>query len=210
VIGVVGDFKVRTPDELPTPMFFRPLAQNQGAGRLYLVARTAADPKETVAMMRRELRVLDADVPVYQAGTMRDHVSRALAVPRAVASMLAVFGGLALLLASLGLYAVVTFVVSRRSAEMGIRIALGASGGRVFGMIVKEMMAVVGIGVALGLGLSWLATPVLESLLFNIAPTDPLTFALVAALLALVALAAIWLPARRAARADLRLVGDSA
>jgi ABC-type antimicrobial peptide transport system permease subunit len=116
--------------------------------------------------------------------------------------MLAIFGGLALLLASLGLYAVVTFVVSRRSAEMGIRIALGASGGRVFGMIVKEMMAIVGIGVALGLGLSWLAAPVLESLLFNIAPTDPLTFALVAALLALVALAATWLPARRVARAD--------
>ena len=116
--------------------------------------------------------------------------------------MLAVFGGLALLLASLGLYAVVAFVVSRRSAEMGIRIALGASGGSVFGMIVREMMTIVGIGVAMGLGLAWLAMPVLESLLFNIAPSDPLTFAIVAALLGGVALFATWLPARRAARVD--------
>ena len=96
----------------------------------------------------------------------------------------------------------VAFVVSRRSAEMGIRVALGASGGKVFGLVVREMMAIVGIGVGVGLGLSWLATPVLESLLFNITPSDPLTFAIVAALLALVALLATWLPARRAARVD--------
>jgi macrolide transport system ATP-binding/permease protein len=202
VVGVVGDFKVRTPAELPTPMFFRPLAQYSGTPRLYLVARTAGDPSETVGMMRRELRAIDSDVPVYQAGTMSDHISQALALPRAAAGMLGVFGGLALLLASLGLYAVVAFVVSRRSAEMGIRIALGASGGSVFGLVVREMMVVVGIGVVIGLGLSWLATPILESLLFNIVPSDPLTFAIVAVLLAVVALLATWLPARRAARVD--------
>jgi macrolide transport system ATP-binding/permease protein len=210
VVGIVGDFKVRTPEEQPTPMFFRPLAQYSGIPRLYLVARTAGDPSETVAMMRRELRLIDNDVPVYQAGTMEDHLAQAVALHRAAASMLGIFGGLALLLASMGLYAVVAFVVSRRSAEMAIRIALGASGGMVFWMIVKEMMAVVGVGVVLGLGLSWFAAPVLESLLFNIAPTDPLTFALVAALLALVALVATWLPARRAARADPRLAANSA
>ena len=202
IVGVVGDFKVQSPDEQPTPMFFRPLAQYPGTPRVYLVARTAADPSETVGMMRSELRSLDNDVPVYQAGTMSDHVAQSLALPRAAAGMLAVFGGLALLLASLGLYAVVAFVVSRRSAEMGIRIALGASGGSVFGMIVREMMTIVGIGVAMGLGLAWLAMPVLESLLFNIAPSDPLTFAIVAALLGGVALFATWLPARRAARVD--------
>jgi ABC-type antimicrobial peptide transport system permease subunit len=116
--------------------------------------------------------------------------------------MLAVFGGLALLLASLGLYAVVAFVVSRRSAEMGVRVALGASGSRVFAMVVREMMVVVGLGVLVGLGLSVLATPVLESLLFNIGPSDPMTLALVVGLLALVALIATCLPALRAARAD--------
>jgi predicted permease len=202
VVGVVNDFKVRSPDEPPTPMFFRPLAQYPGVSRLYLVARTAGDPSETVAMMRRELRSIDSDVPVHQAGTMADHVSQALALPRAAAGMLGVFGGLALLLASLGLYAVVAFVVSRRSAEMGIRIALGASGGRVFGMVVREMMVVVGIGVVMGLALSQLATPLLESVLFDIAPSDPLTLATVAVLLGLVTLFATWLPARRAARVD--------
>ena len=202
VVGIVRDFKVRTPSELPTPIFFRPLAQYPGTPRLFLVARTAGDASETVGMMRRELRTIDSDVPVYQAGTMSNHVAQALALPRAAAGMLAVFGALALLLASLGLYAVVAFVVSRRSAEMGIRIALGASGGMVFGMVVREMMVVVGVGVLVGLGLSFLATPVLESMLFNIAPSDPLTFGTVAALLALVALLATWLPARRAARVD--------
>jgi predicted permease len=202
VVGVLNDFKVRSPDEPPTPMFFRPLAQYPGVGRLFLVARTAGDPSEAVAMMRRELRAVDTDVPVYQAGTISDHISQSLALPRAAAGMLGVFGGLALLLASLGLYAVVAFVVSRRSAEMGIRIALGASGARVFGLVIREMMTVVGMGVMIGLAMSWFATPLLESVLFNITPTDPLTFALVAALLGCVALLATWLPARRAAHVD--------
>ncbi len=202
VVGVVQDFKVRSPDEPPTPMFFRPLAQYSGVSRAYVVARTAGDPSETVAMMRRELRSIDNDVPVHQAGTMSAHISQALALPRAAAGMLGVFGGLALLLASLGLYAVVAFVVSRRSAEMGIRIALGASGRRVFGMVVWEIMAVVGIGVTIGLALSLLATPLMKSVLFNIAPSDPLTLVAVASLLGLVTLVAAWLPARRAARVD--------
>lgn len=202
IVGVVGNAKVRTPDEQPTPIFFRPLAQGSAASRLFVVARTLGEPAAAVGMMRMELRDIDADVPVYQAGTMEDHVSSALALPRAAAGMLGLFGGLALLLASLGLYAVVAFAVSRRTAEIGIRIALGASGGTVIGMLVKEMMLVVGAGVVLGLGLSFLAAPVLESLLFNVPATDPVTFAGVAVFLALVAAFAAYLPARRAANTD--------
>ncbi len=202
IVGVVADFKVRTPDERPTPIFFRPLAQSSEISRLYLVARTAGDPSSTAGMMHRELRALDSAVPVHEAGTMRDHVSRALALQRAAAGGLAAFGGLALLLASMGLYAVVAFAVSQRKAEMGIRVALGASGGRVFGMVVKEMMVVVGIGVAVGMVLSLLATPAIESLLFDTVPGDPLTLTFIALLLVTVALAATWLPASRAARAD--------
>jgi len=202
IVGVAGDAKVRTPDESPTPIFFRPLTQGSGASRLFVVARTAGAPAAAVGMMRAELRDIDAEVPVYQAGTMDDHVSSALALPRAAASMLGLFGGLALLLASLGLYAVVTFAVSRRTAEIGVRIALGASGAAVIGMLVKEMMVVVGAGVVLGLGLSFLAAPVLESLLFNVPANDPVTFAGVAVFLALVAAIASYLPARRAANTD--------
>jgi ABC-type antimicrobial peptide transport system permease subunit len=183
-------------------MFFRPLNQGMGASRVTLIVRAAGDPKEAVAMMRRELHAVDDEIPVYEVGTMDHHVARALAVRRVAATLLGVFGGLALLLASLGLYAVVAFVVSRRSNEMGIRVALGASGSSVFVMVVREMMAVVGIGVAAGLVLSLLATPVLESLLFGIEPNDLLTMASVTGLLALVALGASAAPARRAARVD--------
>jgi len=181
---------------------YRHQGQGSGASRLFVVARTAGAPAAAVGMMRAELRDIDAEVPVYQAGTMDDHVSSALALPRAAASMLGLFGGLALLLASLGLYAVVTFAVSRRTAEIGVRIALGASGAAVIGMLVKEMMVVVGAGVVLGLGLSFLAAPVLESLLFNVPANDPVTFAGVAVFLALVAAIASYLPARRAANTD--------
>jgi ABC-type antimicrobial peptide transport system permease subunit len=116
--------------------------------------------------------------------------------------LLSVLGGLALLLASLGLYAVVAFGVSQRTTEIGIRMALGATGGRVVTAMVKDMIVVVGAGVALGLGLSLLAAPLLESFLFDVPATDPLTFAVVAATLTLVASAAAYIPARRAASTD--------
>jgi predicted permease len=202
IVGVVGDVKVRTPDESPTPMFYRPLGQSSGVPRLTLVARVSGDASGTARLMRQELSQLDADVPVYQAGTMEDHLDTAMALPRAAAGMLGVFGGLALLLASMGLYAVVTFAVARRTGEIGIRIALGASGGNVVGLVIKETMLVVAIGVAAGLVLTLIATPVLESFLFNVAPSDPMTLGSVALLLGLVTLVATWLPARRAAASD--------
>jgi ABC-type antimicrobial peptide transport system permease subunit len=153
-------------------------------------------------MMRQELRTIDADVPVYQAGTMDDHVSAALAAPRTAAGMLGLFGGLALLLASMGLYAVVAFAVSRRTTEIGIRMALGASGRSVVATIAKDTLLVVGAGVALGVVLSFMAAPVLESLLFNVPATDPATYVVVALFMGLVAAVAAYLPARRAAHTD--------
>lgn len=202
IVGIVGDVKVQTPAEAPTPIFFRPLGQAAAVPRLFLVARSVSDSAAAVAMMRRELRSIDADVPVYQAGTMAAHVSDALTLPRAAAGTLGLFGALALLLASLGLYSVVAIAVSKRTAEIGIRIALGASGNDVVAMIVREMMAVVVVGVIFGVGLSLLAAPVLESFLFNVPATDPLTFAAVVVVLAAVAALAAYLPARYAAHAD--------
>jgi putative ABC transport system permease protein len=153
-------------------------------------------------MMRHELRAIDTKVPVYQAGTMEDHASMALALPRAAAGMLGLFGALALLLAGLGIYAIVAFAVSQRTAEIGIRIALGATHRRILSTIMKDLAIVIAIGVLLGLGLSILATPILESMLFNVRATDPTTFVVVAVFLALVATTAAYLPARRAAHAD--------
>jgi len=133
---------------------------------------------------------------------MEDHVDLAMAMPRTAAGMLGLFGGLALLLASMGLYAVVAFAVARRTGEIGIRMALGASGANVVGMVIREMMIVVTIGVGVGLVLALMATPVLQSFLFDVAPSDPMTLATVAGLLALVTLFATWLPARRAVASD--------
>ena len=202
IVGVVGDVKVRTPDETPRPMFFRPLAQGSGFSRLFVVARTSGDPATLVGMMRYELRTIDTEVPVYQAGTMDDHASMALVLPRTAAGLLGLFGALALFLSGLGLYAIVAFAVSQRTAEIGIRIALGATHRRILSTIMKDLVIVIVIGVALGLGLSFLVTPVLESMLFNVRATDPLTFIAVAMFLASVATTAAYLPARRAAHTD--------
>jgi len=202
IIGVGGDAKVRTPDENPTPMFFRPLAQGQGAARLFVVARTQGDPAAIVQNMRQELRTLDANVPVYQAGTMNDHVGTSLAMPRTAAVVIGLFGALALLLTSLGLYAVVAFAVARRTTEMGIRMALGANGGRVVLLMMKETMAVVGAGLVVGIGLAALAAPVLETMLFGVTASDPATFFGMGLVLVSVALVAAYLPARRAAQTD--------
>ncbi len=193
---------METPDESPTPEFFRPLTQSSGASRLFVVARIASDPAAALGMMRQELRTIDSDVPVYQAGTMDDHISAALVLPRAAAGMLGFFGGLALLLAALGLYAVVAFAVSRRTTEIGIRMALGASGSRVVATIARDVLVVVGAGVGLGLVLSFITAPVPESFLFNVPASDPVTFAAVAFFMTIVAAVAAYLPARRAAHTD--------
>ena len=202
VIGVVADAKVRAPHEAPTPLFYRPLTQGVALTRLYVVARTQADPAALVGVMRDELRELDALVPVYQAGTIGDHVEVSLGLPRAAASVVGFFGALALMLATLGLYAVVSFTVSRRTTEMGIRIALGASGKRVVMTVLRETCAVVAAGLAAGIALSLLAAPVLESVLYGVEASDPVTFAAMASFMALVAAAAAYVPARRAARTD--------
>ena len=202
VVGVVADVKVRAPNENPTPMFYRPLAQGAVFSRLFLVARAETEPAELVRRMRADLRELDPNVPIYQAGTMSDHVSISLVLPRTAAAVLALFGGLALLLASLGLYAVVAFSVARRTAEMGIRMALGASRASVVTLMLKETLAVVGSGLVVGAAFSLLAAPLLESLLFGVSAADPMTFVMMALMLLGVATLASYLPARRAAAAD--------
>ena len=151
---MVGDAKVRTPDESHTPVFFRPLTQGSGFSRLYVIARTSGDPAALVGMMRHELRAIDTEVPVYRAGTMEEHASMALALPRAAAGMLGLFGVLALLLAGLGIYAIVAFAVSQRTAEIGVRVALGATHRRILSTIMKDQAVAIAIGILLGLGLS--------------------------------------------------------
>jgi ABC-type antimicrobial peptide transport system permease subunit len=165
-------------------------------------ARAANDPASLVGMLRAELRAIDPDIPVLEAGTMASHLSGSLTVPRLAARFLSGFGLLALVLASLGLYGVVSHAVGSRMTEVGVRMALGARSSQVLWLVLREVVVLVGIGLAVGVGLSLAAGTGVSGVLFGISPTDPVTFAAVAAVLLIVALGAALLPATRAAKAD--------
>lgn len=201
VVGVVGDVKVSSLQEAPTPMFYYS-AEQTGVIAFSLVVRTSSDPAGLTGGLRRTLREVRPSLPVTRLLPFEAHLGDALAAPRAAAALMGAFSVLALLLASLGVYAVVSFTVQRRSQELGIRAALGAASARIAGMVVSESLIVVAVGIAAGLLLSVLALRGLEGLLFGVAALDAPTFAGAALLLLFTAGAAAFLPARRAARAD--------
>jgi ABC-type antimicrobial peptide transport system permease subunit len=145
---------------------------------------------------------VDASQPVAAVRTMDDIVALNVADRQQQLTLLGAFAGLALLLAAIGLYGVLSFAVTQRSREIGVRIALGATASSVVRMMVSRGMLLTGIGLALGLGAAWAATQGMKRLLFGVSASDPTTYAAVAALLAVVALAACWIPASRAARVD--------
>jgi ABC-type antimicrobial peptide transport system permease subunit len=152
--------------------------------------------------MRRELKALAPDVPVFDAKTMIQHLGVALFLPRMAASLLALFGAIGLGLAGLGLYGVVAFAVNQRTREIGIRMALGADSAKVIRLVVRESVRLVGIGLAIGIGLALPASMPLARALYGVRPADPVTFGLVAGVLLLTALLASYLPARRAVLVD--------
>jgi ABC-type antimicrobial peptide transport system permease subunit len=162
------------------------------------MARTEVVPQAVIEDMRSVVRRLDPSVPVLQAKTMRRQLEDSLEGTLAGTAAIGVVGTLALGLASIGLYAVVAFAVSRRSLEIGIRIALGSGRWRVLWLTMREAMAVVGIGLLLGLGLSVVLSQTLSGLLYGVAPVDPIALGLALTVLGLVTLVAAWLPARRA------------
>jgi predicted permease len=201
VIGVVEDVKVRTLQEAPTPMMYYSTEQAQ-IGCCYVLARAAGDPEALLPALRGALQQAAPQLAPTRLATLETHIGDSFAAPGAAAALMGIFSLLALVLATLGIYAVVSFAVARRAAELGIRIALGAARTRIIGMVVRESLRTVTLGVVLGLGIALLAAPALEELLFEVPVLDPLAFSGGALLLVLVALAAAWVPAWRAARAD--------
>ncbi len=201
VVGVVEDTIIRDLTEDTGPQVYYPLAQ-VGASSGVVFVRTAGDPAAALAMMRQELRAIDADIPVLGANVMIDHLSESLSVPRMAVRFLSGFGGVALALASLGLYGVVSFAVGRRMLEVGVRMALGARSGQVVWLVLREVTALVCVGVVLGVGLSVVATTALAGVLFGVSPADPVTLVSVALLMLAVAIGAGAVPAMRAAAAD--------
>ena len=200
IVGVVGDVKVTSPGEPPTPIFYR-IAPPGRFSRLYTLARTSGPPEAAAAAMQQLFRTRYPGVPVLEAGTMASHAARSITLQTTVAVTVGVLSLVALLLAAIGLYGVVAASAASRTAEIGIRMALGASSGQVVGMLVREVMILVAAGVALGLAAARLLAPGLRSLVLGARQQDPLVVAGVTGLLAAVALLAAWLPARAAAGA---------
>lgn len=201
VVGVVGDVKVRSLQEPPTAQMYLHLPQS-GATTVYALARTDGNPASILGPLRDGIREVGGSILVQSSGTLTSSFGDALGMPLLAAALLGGLSVLALILASVGVYAVVAFSVARRTGEMGIRIALGAERGGVVRLVVGEILATVMVGVAAGGVLAAVAAPSLSGLLFRVPAVDPVTFGAVGALLVAVALLAAYLPARRAAAAD--------
>ena len=169
-------------------------------GAMTLTVRTGADPQAFASAIEREVHRIDKDQPVSDVRTMQAWVSRSLAQSRFNSLVLGVFAGLALLLAAIGIYGVMSYAVSLRISEIGIRLALGADERKILRLIVGNGVTLAAAGLVSGIVLSLALTRTLTSLLFGTTPTDPLTFAVVVAALAAVAVLASYLPARRASR----------
>jgi putative ABC transport system permease protein len=167
-----------------------------------MVLRTATDPHSLVAPAREVLRRLDGDLPMYSVRTMTERLERSLWVRRAYSWLFGAFALVAMLLAAAGIYGVIAFAVSRRTRELGIRMALGARPRQVVFSLIRSGMGLVGVGVAIGLAAALPATTLLDSMLFGVNHRDLATYAAVVLVVALVGLAANYLPARRAARVD--------
>jgi predicted permease len=201
VVGVVGDVRFDTIDSLPAMDTYVSYYQApRPAAMVYL--RAAGSPAALAAPARSIIAELAPDAPVYDVRTLGDRVRDATAQAQFSSLLLALFAGAALVLAAVGIYGVVAFGVSQRTREIGIRVALGAEQSAVLRLVVRHGVLLTLAGVAFGLVAALAATRVLRALLFDIAPSDPLAFAGVVALLAVAALAASWIPARRAARLD--------
>jgi putative ABC transport system permease protein len=199
IVGVVSDVKSLHPRPEVVPEVYVPYWQWPMQNPTLLV-RTTGDPATLADSIRRETRQLIPNLPPPLIRTMDELVAATLAQPRLQSSLLSLFAAAALLLATIGLYGVVTYTVSQRRHEIGIRIALGAQKSDVLGLVVAHGMKLALAGVALGFVGALALTRLIGSLLYGVEPTDPLTFAAVSVLLALIALLACWSPARRAAR----------
>ena len=195
------DSKYLTLSEAVTPIVYLPLAQNRENG-VTLHVRAAGEPAALVPAVRAALQSLEPNLPVPNLQTMANTLSASLYVSRMGAALVAACGALALLLASIGVYGVMAFSISRRTRELGIRMALGAERREVFSLVIREGMALVAAGIAIGLAGALAGTRTLAAFLYGISARDVATFATVPLVLALVALAACYVPARRAARAD--------
>ena len=202
IIGVVKDIKyTNLRDEIPAQAYI-PYLGSRYIGGMVIYVRTVADPNILMSAIRSKVRDMDSNLPIYSMRTTEVQINNSLATERMIASLSAVFGFLATLLAVIGLYGVMAYTVAQRTREVGIRMALGAAQGSVIWMIMREVLLLVAIGVAAGVPASLALTKLVQSQLFGLTPHDPATLALATIALASVACAAGYIPAWRASRLD--------
>jgi putative ABC transport system permease protein len=201
IVGVARDGKYWTIGEAPQLFVYSPLAQSYSSTAT-LVVRSEGDPRSLANSIRAEVSRLDSSLPLFDVKTFEEHMGVSLFPARVAASLLGGFGLLALLLAAMGVYGVVSYSVAQRTREIGIRLALGARELDVLRLVAGRGMVLVTVGLAVGLAFALALTRFMEGLLYGVSATDALTFAAVVLLLAAVALLACLVPARRATKVD--------
>jgi predicted permease len=202
IVGVVADAQYRDLKEAAPQTAYIPYSQYEQLGQRILCVRAAGDPSALVAAIRQEVRNLDPNLPAFNVKTFAEQINESVSRERLVALLSSFLGLFALLLASMGLYGVMAYSVTRRTREIGIRMALGAHASNVLWLVLRETLLLVLIGTVIGLPLALTTTRVTEGLLFGLTPTDPLTITLATLVMIFVAGLAGYLPARRAARLE--------
>jgi len=201
IVGIVGDVRNEGLNSEPNPQMYISFTQAP-RWSLTLIVRGSGDPTGLIAGVRSKVAGLDRDLPLYNIRTLKQMVAESLARERFGLLLIVTFAGLALMLAGVGVYGVLAYSVTQRTYEIGVRLALGASRRDVLRLVAGQGMKLVSVGVSIGLLAAFTLTRLMTGLLYGVSPTDPLTFIGVAALLAIVALAACYIPARRAAKVD--------
>jgi predicted permease len=201
IVGVVRDSKYISLSEAPTPFVFLPLQQNHETGMALLV-RTTGNPANILGSVRQEVRALEPNLPVANPLSLNEFIGNTLYAARVGAILVGVFAILALVLASIGLYGVMSFAVAQRTREMGIRMALGAQAGDVFRLVLRHAAGLIVAGILVGVAVAFAVTRLLTSFLYGVSATDRMTFVVIPIVLAIVALIACYVPARRATKVD--------
>jgi putative ABC transport system permease protein len=201
VVGVVGNVRNLRLEDEGRPAFYFSYG-HIGMPNLALVVRTTVPPESLAAEMRSSVAAIDAELPVFNIHSMDEFVANASGQQRFQAVLLGLFSGLSLLLAAVGIYGLMSFLVKQRTHEIGIRMALGANRAQVLKLVVMKGLTLTAFGVVAGVIGAWALTRLMESMLFGVTPTDAATFGVVCGVLVLVALLACYIPARRATKVD--------
>jgi predicted lysophospholipase L1 biosynthesis ABC-type transport system permease subunit len=202
IVGVAADFRNNGPMQPVRPEIYTPVRQQTDWNQLFLLARGERDAAALLPTVREAVRALDPEQPIYAVQPLSDAVAASTFQPRVAAALLSIFAAIALTLAAVGIFGVLSYVVSARTQEIGVRIAIGAEPRDVRWLVMRQILKMLAVGTAIGLAVVLASGRAVQRLLFGVSPADPAAIAAAAALLAAVALVAAWVPARRASRVD--------